>query len=204
MALTNCYCTIEQARIAIGLKVDDETQDTELELIVNATCRLIDDAVDRPHGFWVDGSVTTREYDVDDLHCVDVEDISTTTGLIVKLDDGSGTYPTTLTLGTDFVLLPRNADKRYPVRPFEQIQAGGGTTFLVNNNGLASMQVTAKHGWPAVPPNATLATTVQLERLFKSSPFGVVELGEGMAWRLSAKLHPDSALLLEGLSKVYA
>lgn len=205
MTLVNCYCTIEQARVAIGIAPTDVSKDDELELLTNATCRLIDDHTGRPHGFWQDPAVTVRVYDCDDQYLLDVEDISTTTGLIVKTDSGAGTYPTTLTLGTDFVVLPRNAEKRYPVRPFDQLQAINGAYFPVSNNGQAGVQVTAKHGWPAVPSNATLATTIQLTRLFKSQPFGVVEMGEsGTAWRLSARLHPDAMLCLEGLQKVYA
>ena len=42
---------------------------------------------------------------------LDVDDISVTTGLIVKLDDNDdGTYEKTLTLNTDFFLEPSNPD----------------------------------------------------------------------------------------------
>jgi hypothetical protein len=86
MALTNAYGTMQQLRAAAGITDANNTDhDSALEIAGNAAARMIDDHCGRR--FWQDGTVQVRTYCPDEACEVDVDDISTTTGLIVKVDD---------------------------------------------------------------------------------------------------------------------
>ena len=82
MTLTNCYAT--QAQLAEVLGIDDLDDDDRMDAAINAASRQIDAHCGRR--FWQDGTVVTRTYHAEDEYYVEVDDISTTTGLIVKTD----------------------------------------------------------------------------------------------------------------------
>lgn len=135
--------------------------------------------------FWQDSSVATREFYALDYRCCDLlfqpestdgAGISTTTGLVVKIDeDGDGTFETTLTISTDFILKPLNAADRVPVWPYTEIYLADNYRFPCLSNGRPGVQVTAKFGWPAVPDDVTTATLMLAADLHKSkdTQFGV-------------------------------
>src|ERR1044072_2267132 len=82
-----------------------------LERALNSASRWIDRVCGRR--FWLDSAVQTLTFATDCVtDLVWIDDIGTTTGLIVKTDElGDGSYNTTWTSGTDFRLEPRKADK---------------------------------------------------------------------------------------------
>jgi hypothetical protein len=170
VALTNCYTSVAIVNEEIGRSDTDSVKTASLERAINAASRQCDRFTGRPHGFWQDATVVAREYAADDYCRVFTDDISTTTGLIVKTDlDGDGTFETTLTITTDFRLLPFNAADEVPVRPYEQIviASNANYTFPVYGNGQPGVQVTAKFGWPAVPDDVAQACVLQAIHLFK-------------------------------------
>jgi hypothetical protein len=204
MALTNAYGTMQQLRAAAGITDANNTDhDSALEIAGNAAARMIDDHCGRR--FWQDGTVQVRTYCPDEACEVDVDDISTTTGLIVKVDDDDdGTFETTWTINTAFIVAPVNAAADTPVKPYEQLRAVGGYYFPRSAYGRPTVQVTAKFGWPAVPPQVLDAWLLQSVQLYKSdaAPFGGVSVGlDGGVLRLGARLHPIAEGLLEGVSK---
>lgn len=194
MALTNCYATLAETKA--DQSISDSINDTILDYAINAASRQIDGFCGRR--FWVDGSVVSRTYWAENTLEVVVGDISTTTGLVVKSDDDmDGTYETTLTITTDFILLPRNAALEVPVWPYEMVQTVSGSTFGVGDR--PGVQVTAKFGWPAVPDDVRKACIIQSWQLAKSSsaPFGVINFGESGFMQMRSPMNPQAAALLE-------
>jgi hypothetical protein len=66
----------------------------------------------------------TRYYDCEFQDFIEVDDISTTTGLVVKTLNADGTDDQTLIRDTDYYLYPYNADKLQPRMPFDKIVYG--------------------------------------------------------------------------------
>ena len=205
MAITNGYCTLAQIKAEMRIATGDTLDDARLELAVAAASRQIDAHTGRR--FWQDGTVKVREYYPDDFLTCTVDDISTTSGLIVAVDDDDdGNYETTLTIGTHFVLLPINAADDVPARPFTEIRIvdTDGATSFTPGNARPNVRVTAKFGWPAVPDDVTKACLIQASQLFKASDavFGAAQFGEaGVALRVQARLNPMAEALLEAYSK---
>lgn len=205
MSVTNGYCTLEQVRAELGgtYATDDSSDDPMIELAIEAASRQIDGYCDRR--FWQDSEVKTREFFAHDSRCCDVDDISTSVGLIVKTDeDGDGTFETTLTVATDFILLPPNAADNTPVEPYTALRAVDNHGFPVLSNGRPGVQVTAQFGWPTVPDNIEKACIIQAIQLFKAkdAAFGVATFGDmGGGLRVSAGLNPIAKALVDKYAK---
>lgn len=199
MTITNGYCTSAQVKEELGEDPSNPQLDPKLDRAVNAASRQIDAHCGRR--FWQDTNVATRTYLTDDTHCVEVDDISTTTGLIVKTDDAAtGTYPTTQTLGTGFLLTPSNAALLTPVWPYTGIQFINGYYTPISVYRIPGLQVTAKFGWPAVPDAVEDACIIQAVQLFKASAavFGGIQLSDmGGVLRVRATLNPIAEALVE-------
>lgn len=191
------YATLAQLKEFIGIPDADTQDDNVLELALDAATSQVERFCDRV--FTADGAVTTRLYTVPQNGWLDVDPISTTTGLIVQTDDNNdGTFETTWTLGTDFRLEPINATATGV--PWDRLVVLGTRMFprLAYRPGV---QVTAKFGWPGgtAPSAVEQATLHQASRLFKrkDAPFGVagsVEFGSEM--RLLERMDPDAIALL--------
>ena len=203
MTIVNGYCTLAQLRSEIGsYEVADTGDDAKLELSIEAASRQIDGFCGRR--FWQDSEVKIREYDADSSRVCFVDDISTVTGLIVKLDEaGDGTYGTTVTVSTDFILQPRNAADEVPARPYSEIWLVDNYGFPCSSSGRAGVQVTARFGWPAVPDDVEKACLIQAAQLFKAkdAPFGVAfgvgfEGAGSSALRVWSRLNPLAETLL--------
>jgi hypothetical protein len=197
--LTNAYCTLPQVKRTLG--ISDTLDDDLIELNINAASRQIDGHCGRR--FWQDGTVQDRQFWADDPSCLYVSgmdgDISTVTGLVVKTDDdGDGTFETTLTIATDFILLPANAADRTPVWPYEEIRLVGNYSFPRLSNGRPGVQVTAKFGWPAVPDDVEEACIRQAAQLYeaKNAVLGAVALGETAGMRVGRGMNPFAESLL--------
>ena len=120
MAITNGYCTLAELKPELRIPTADTDDDSRLEVAIAAASRQIDAHCGR--FFWRDASVHTREFYANDYRRCEVDDISTTTGLIVQVDDDDdGVFETTLTLSTDFILRPLNAFDRHPVWPYDEL-----------------------------------------------------------------------------------
>lgn len=204
MALTNAYADVDQF-LDWCLRTVNREQLAKAEMALNAASRQIDHYTGWSHGFWQDDTVKTREFYADDSRCCYVpEGISTTTGLIVKTDDADdGSFGTTLTISTHFILQPVNAADQTPVEPFTEIVLVDylGIGFPMWGSGRPGVQVTAKFGWPVVPVDVTTACLIQAETIFKASGTGVIQAGlDGIPIR-SPWMNPSAAALLEGFCR---
>lgn len=192
------YCTASELKAELG--ISDTDDDAVLAIAITAASRQIDGWCGQR--FTPDASVTVREYWADSPSCVEIDlGISTATGLIVKTDtDADGTFETTLTIGTDFYLMPRNA--LADGFPYSEIIAV--SSYFPTSASRPGVQVTAKFGFPAVPDDVKKACLVQAAQLFKTKDavFGAVALGESASMYVRAALNPTAKALLARFQKV--
>jgi hypothetical protein len=189
MAITNGYCTL--AELKSVMRINDTVDDTMLEARITEASRVIDQHCDRR--FYADANATARLYVPPVADLVMVDDISTTTGLVIKTDSaGDGTYATTLTAA------------QYQLEPVNSLAKGSPITMIrpVNLSFLttaapAYLQVTAKWGWPSVPSPVTSACILLAGRLVKrgDSLLGVAGFGDLGAITVRA-IDPDVERML--------
>ncbi len=115
--------------------------------------------------FSQDSGVTARYFYPESYWCCPIDDLSTTTGLIVQTDTGyDGTYATTLTLDTNFGVEPRNQmSGGLTGWPYTEL-TGITQTWSFPLRWLGhreTVKVTGKWGWLAVP-DAVKQATIQL------------------------------------------
>lgn len=183
MSLIADYCTL--AELKAFLRISDTADDVQLALAVTTASRVIDQFASRHFG--VDDTVTTRWYTPSDARgSLEVDDIATTTGLAVTFDGVAAV------LDTAFRVQPYNAV--VDGWPFEYFELVNGTSFPTTSRGVA---VTAKFGWPTVPPAIKNACLIQAGTILKGgreSPLGIAGSPEfGNELRLSTRLHPIAA-----------
>lgn len=189
MAIGDSYATAAEYRA--GIDQDDTAEDAEILLYTTAVSRIIDHRCQRT--FNQDAAVVERFYShpggretilIDGL--VPIErgsarfwlpdaDISTTTGLVVKVDlDLDYSPETTLTINTDFWVGPENAALGSEVRPYEYLDLKpNGAVLYAWPTTRKGISIAAKFGWSAVPEaikRATIALTKQLRDATKE-PF---------------------------------
>jgi hypothetical protein len=178
----NGYITL--AGLKNYLKIDDSVEDTLLEQIIESASRSIDRIANRR--FYLDGTATARTYRPVGNMRVIVDDIGTTTGLILKTDpDANGVYQTTFTLNSDYIVEPTNAIAKG--RPINYLTIVGGTALSLPVNYWPQVEVTARWGWPSVPDDIEQATYILSADLYKrkDSIGGVLGLSELGAIRMS-------------------
>lgn len=172
------YCDKDDVKTWLGLS--GTGQDTNLDIAINAACRAIDDYTGRV--FSQSDAVEDRFYDCEFADYAFIDDIATTTGLVVKTLNEDGTDHQTLVLDTDYYLYPLNADKEFPNMPFNKI------VLAIENGGKVlqthfprSLKVTAKFGFPtqdgdtvSVPESIKQAAIMQSARYWsrRNSPMG--------------------------------
>lgn len=178
MAITNGYATLAEAKAY--LSISDSIDDTMLESMVEAASRSIDNIAGRR--FYLDASASARLYRGTNPYILTVDDFGSTTGLALALDTGGdGTYETTLTFNTDYVVEPFNA---VPMgKPYTQITLVGGQLLpWLLPNLRPSVQLTAKWGFPTVPDDISQACLILTADMYKRKDsvggnLGISELG---------------------------
>lgn len=186
MAITNGYATLAQFQAYANMSTLTAGETTTIEKAIEAASRSIDRITNRR--FWADSTAQQRFYRPIDWYRLNVDDISTTTDLVVALDQtGNGDYTQTLTLNTDYILDPINApQKQYP---YTIITMVGSSTWPAPYNYRPAVRVTAKFGWyNGTPPDDIVEATLILSAdLYKraSSVGGVLGLSELGAIRMS-------------------
>ena len=184
------YVALSELKSALG--ITSSTDDAFLTLAIGAAETAINDLCGRK--FTADGSASARTYRAQPYICV-TDDVSTLTGLVVKTDtNGDGTFDTTWA-STDYQVEPLN--NLVKGRSVNNLRAVGDYLFPVYGDGLASVEVTANWGWPAVPDPIEQATLMMASRLYgrKASPMGVIGVGDFGPVRIS-RSDPDVAHML--------
>jgi hypothetical protein len=191
------YATLAQFKAAVG--ITDSTDDSALQNVLDATDTLIDLYCDRKTGF---GTATeTRYYTAEDYQYCLTDDLVSITTLQTD-DDANGTYETTWTSGTDYVLAPRNA--ALDGFPYTEIDTSVTWPRNFPKDVYLGVKVTGVFGFPSVPAAVTQAEIIQAGAVWNSrtAPFGVIGSADlGGILRMSRALHPEAALILEPYRK---
>jgi hypothetical protein len=188
MAITNGYATLTE--IKNYMSISDSTDNDLLENLVESASRSIDRIANRR--FYLDATASARLYRAYSNIFVYVDDIGTTSNLVVAVDEnGNGTYSKTLTLNTDYILDPLTSQSLN--RPFTQLTMVSNTETWpifpgLTSNGLRpGVQVTARWGWPSVPDDLNMACLILTADLYKrkDAPGGILGLGDLGVVRMS-------------------
>lgn len=193
MATGDPYATRTELKAYIG--VTDATDDTKVDDALASASRGIEQYCQRQ--FNDAGSTSTREVEpCGDIYWLEVDDFSTTVGLVVKYDSAAdGTFATTLAATTY---------KAYPLNGVVDGQAGWPFWKLRGVNyswptwwQLPPIQVTARWGWSAVPSpvkQACLLLASENLKLAREAPFGVAGFGAFGAVRVRDNPRAESML----------
>lgn len=197
MTLTNAYLTLPEFKQLASITT--VTGDADCERAIEAASRTIDGICGRR--FYSDAAATARTYHAEAYWSVLVDDFHTTTDLVVKTDTGDdGTFETTWA-STDYELLPRNGIMNgVEGWPYTTVRAVEGRTFPCGKR--ASVQVTAKWGWAAVPPAVEQACVIAALDFWKAkdAPFGIAGIeGDGTVARVRS--NPQVRALLAPFMK---
>lgn len=199
MAVTNGYATVAELREHFG-DAGSALTTALLERAINATSRAIDRFTGRR--LWMDGTAQAKVYRPRDSDVAWVDDIATTTGLVIKTDTaGDGTFATTWA-STDYQLEPLNAETESVAYAWWRISAIDRYTFPVHAL-RTTLQVTAKFGWSAVPDEVNEACLLRAASIFKrkEAVFGVAGFGQFGDVRITRK-DPDVMDLLHPYIKL--
>lgn len=184
------YATLDELKAHLHIDLTDTSDDTTLQLALDAVTEQIDEACSRT--FQVAAApATARIYTAASDRAVFIEDAVTITvvesPIGVVWDDA-----------LEYDLEPVNGPALG--RPYEEIVALG-LSFSREHNDVA---VTATWGWPATPKRVKQACLIQASRWFRrqDSPFGIAGSPEaGTEIRLLAKLDPDVEQMLTTLKR---
>ncbi len=161
------YCTSDELKAYIGS--DSTNFGTLLQAAATSASRAVEGLCDRT---FVPETGTSVLY-LDPSSAFEVcfnADIYTTSSLTLSTDDGTGSYPTTWTLDTDYVLQPRN-QRSGPIvgYPWTGARATGTKVFTsrVYPWGFETVKVVGKIGWAATPDEVKQATLVIGAQIFK-------------------------------------
>jgi hypothetical protein len=191
------YATLAEFKAAVG--ITDSTDDTALQSVLDATDTLIDLYCDRKTGFGT--ASETRYYTAENYEYVLTDDLVSVTTLQTD-DDANGTYETTWTAGTDYVLAPRNA--ALDGFPYTEIDTSVTWPRNFPKDVYLGVKVVGVFGFPAVPAAVKQAEIIQAGAVWNSrtAPFGVIGSADlGGILRMSRALHPEAALILEPYRK---
>jgi hypothetical protein len=187
------YVTADQVQTYLRIADDNDVQ--LIQSLVTTASRMIDEYCGRQ--FSQDTTVSARVYQTSHVDLISTDDISTTTGLIVKTDnDNDGVYENTWA-ATDYQLEPLNwlaqGKAVYTIR-----STGRNFWFPVWHQ-TSAVQVTAKWGWPSVPDQVAQACLLQVARLHmrRQSPGGMIIVPDLSVERLYASIDPDARVLLD-------
>lgn len=182
------YATL--AQLKTKLRITDTADDVELAEKLQVASRRIDD--DTGRRFWSDTAASARQYDLTHETKLIVDDIASSSGLVVQVGDGT----TWTTVASNLYRLKPENDlvKRKPVWLIERVLSYWPLYVL------PQAQITARWGWPAVPPAARDACLILAARLFrrKDSPEGVAGFSDLGVVRVG-RYDPDYEALVGSL-----
>jgi hypothetical protein len=187
------YTTLALVKSSLGIPSSVSSEDTPITAAISAAEALIDNYTGRT--FEV-AATSTRTYLPRTASILDVDDVATATGLVVKVDnDQDGSFEKTLVLTTDYVLDKNDS----PYRTIKNVNDGWPLSLY----GRPTVEVTAKFAYSeTAPDNIKQAALLMACRLYqrKASPLGFQagSIPEFGAVRISRN-DPDVAALLQGV-----
>lgn len=185
------YTTTALVKASLGIPLAATAEDTAIQAAIDAAEALIDNYTGRTF----ETVTESRTFLPRTASIVDVDDIATTDSLVIKTDeDQDGSFETTLTVTTDYVIVKNAA----PFRLITNVNRGWPLSLY----GRPTIEITATWGYgTSVPDNIKQAALLMATRLFqrKASPLGFQAgaISEFGPVRIS-RTDPDVAALLQG------
>lgn len=187
------YATLNELKGYLSIGTADVIDDAQLTDALSSACDLIDGYCGR--SFATAGTATSDRVYAPSSSCyVPIDDAAEVTAVATSsaLD---GDYDTAWD-AADWQTEPLNgviAGRSWPVTT---IRAIGSQRFAVGS--VASVQVTARFGWSAVPASVKQACLIQSARLFKrsGSPIGIAGGPETGLMRVTGSVDTDVQRLL--------
>lgn len=197
MAITNGYCTLTELKASMSIPVSDTVDDTMLELAIESASRAIDTYTAR--NFYSSGTAT-RYYAPTSNYVCETDDIASLVHL--KTMDSTDLYTITWA-SKDYQLEPLNGIVDGMPTPYTRIRAIDDYLFEPLN-GQATVEVRAVFGYTTTPTAIKQACILQSSRIMKrnDSPLGVAGVGELGVIRVSSRLDPDVAQLIDPYRKI--
>lgn len=183
MALGDPYATLSDLKARLG--ITDATEDARLDEALTVASRGIEHCTHRQ--FNAAAAAAPRLYYPDGSGWATVDDFYTTDDLTIETDAGGGAWTTWA--ADDYELHPLNGIVDGATGwPYWRIKAIRRPLSCADR---ASLRVTAKWGWAAVPAPIKEATLILAEEIFKlrDTPFGAGGYGE--YGRIRARENPN-------------
>ena len=132
------YTDLATVRSYLGIPSSDSSQTAAINAAIAASDKEIDQITGRT--FVVPSGATAKTFIPYDDYTLYVDDVAQLTGLVVKEDTTlDGTYDTTLTITTDYVVNGNSA-------PYRVIKRVDGDTWPRDRYGRPTVEVTAFYG----------------------------------------------------------
>jgi hypothetical protein len=196
--VVNGYAALNDLKTA--LRIQDGVDDSLLEIALESASRLIDEYTMR--NFYNAGTAT-RVFVPSDDDCVAIDDAISISSIAVSTLLNK-TFDQTWTTA-EYQLEPlNNVVDGLSGWPYTRIRAVGVWEFPYDEDDeIATVQVTGVWGWSAVPTAVKQATIIQAMRIFKrlDSPLGVISSPDTGYFRVSNRIDPDVAMLLNSYRK---
>lgn len=193
------YCSLSDVKAAMS--ISDTVDDTLLSGVIEAASRFIDGYCGRD--FTVAAGTATRDYaPTGRYEPLLIDDASTIVS--VKIDDDLDySFGTTLTTD-DWQAEPLNSRAAGQAWVYTRLRPLEDGYWPLDRRGRATVRVQATFGWSAVPQGVKQAAILQSSRLFAryDSPLGVAGFGDLGIVRVSYRVDPDVALLLDPYRKI--
>jgi hypothetical protein len=183
---------VTDAELRAWLGITDQDDKTAIKVAVTTASRHVDAYCGRK--FSLDAGVTTRLFYPETSHQVSVDDIATTSGLVVAVDTGDDGVADTTWTTNDYQLEPINLEEGWP---YTRIRAVEGLRFPLTGH-RPTVHISAQWGWPAVPEPVKNATLIVAARFYRrrNTPEGF-SAGEAFgAIRVSSRMDPDAQMML--------
>lgn len=199
MPVVNGYATLNELKSA--LRIQDSVDDTLLEVALESASRLVDEYTMR--NFYNAGTATRVFVPMDD-DVVPIDDAISISSIAVSTLQNK-TFDQVWS-ATDYQTEPLNGVvDGLSGWPITRIRAVGVYEFPTDEEDeVATVQITGVWGWSAVPTAVKQATIIQAMRIFKrlDSPLGVISSPDTGYFRVSSRIDPDVAMLLNSYRKL--
>lgn len=195
MAITHGYATLAQVKSA--LRISDNVDDSLLEMAIESASRLIDGYASR---IFYNAGTAVRLFAASDAFVTEIDDAISITK--VETSDDAETFDD-VWAESDYQLEPLNGYVDGLQTPYTRIRARGDYLFPTFHDE-ALVRVTGVWGYNATPMAITQACVIQSSRIYKrlDSPLGIAGFGDLGVMRVSSRLDPDVAQLVDPYKRV--
>lgn len=188
---------VTDAQLSAYVRIDDDVDDVEIGNAITGASRAVDHHTNRQFGLLAapaQWSYTAWPDYERGLWVVTIDDLMTTTGLVVETPSGGTT--------TAYTLEPkRNLAQG---KPYTRLVFDRDASVYPLATDEYEVLVTGQFGWTVIPAPVVLATKLQASRFLsrRESPYGIAGSPDaGSEMRLLARVDPDVGVSLKDYTR---